>query len=182
MPTVLKSGSLKFLEPSEPVQALNGIALHIINYRNSYRLVTGWKFWGSISGGGEIFRTCPDRPWGPPSLLCNRYPVFHGVKATGAWCWPPNPSYRRGREWEELYPYSPSRPLVALYRVTFTAVAIFMMARHDQIHLFSCVCFLLHNILLHSFLWRYRRNPILWRLQSRKQCLNVLNFYIQGVH
>jgi hypothetical protein len=25
---------------------------------------------------GEIFRTCPDRPWGPPSLLCNGYRVF----------------------------------------------------------------------------------------------------------
>jgi hypothetical protein len=23
--------------------------------------------------GGEIFRTCPDRPWGPPSLLYNGY-------------------------------------------------------------------------------------------------------------
>ena len=31
--------------------------------------------------GGEIFRTCPDRPWGPPSLLYNRYPVFSGVKS-----------------------------------------------------------------------------------------------------
>jgi len=28
--------------------------------------------------GGEIFRTCPDRPWGPPSLLYNRYRVFPG--------------------------------------------------------------------------------------------------------
>ena len=26
--------------------------------------------------GGEIFRTCPDRPWGPPSLLYNWYRVF----------------------------------------------------------------------------------------------------------
>jgi len=24
---------------------------------------------GSIPGWDEIFRTCPDRPWGPPSLL-----------------------------------------------------------------------------------------------------------------
>ena len=24
----------------------------------------------------EIFRTCPDRPWGPPSLLYNVYGVF----------------------------------------------------------------------------------------------------------
>ena len=26
--------------------------------------------------GGEIFRTCPDRPWGPPSLLYNGYRAF----------------------------------------------------------------------------------------------------------
>jgi hypothetical protein len=30
--------------------------------------------------GGEIFRTCPDRPWGPPSLLYNVYRVFSGGK------------------------------------------------------------------------------------------------------
>ena len=24
--------------------------------------------------GVDIFRTCPDRPWGPPSLLYNGYP------------------------------------------------------------------------------------------------------------
>jgi len=28
------------------------------------------------SGGGEVFRTCPDRPWGPHSLLYNWYRVF----------------------------------------------------------------------------------------------------------
>jgi len=30
--------------------------------------------------GGEIFRTCPDRPWGSPSLLYNIYRVFPGSK------------------------------------------------------------------------------------------------------
>ena len=30
--------------------------------------------------GGEISRTCPDRPWGPPSLLYNGYRVFPGGK------------------------------------------------------------------------------------------------------
>jgi hypothetical protein len=30
--------------------------------------------------GGEIFRTCPDRPWGPRSLLYNGYRVFLGGK------------------------------------------------------------------------------------------------------
>ena len=40
------------------------------------RLATGWTVRGSNAGGGEIFRTCPDRPWGPPSLLYNGYRVF----------------------------------------------------------------------------------------------------------
>ena len=35
---------------------------------------------GSNPGGDEIFRTCPDRPWGPPSLLYNGYRVFPGGK------------------------------------------------------------------------------------------------------
>jgi hypothetical protein len=41
--------------------------------------------WAGRSGyripvGGEIFRACPDRPWGPPSLLYNGYWVFPGGK------------------------------------------------------------------------------------------------------
>ena len=36
--------------------------------------------------GGETYRTCPDRSWGPPSLLLyNGYWVFPGGKAAGAW-------------------------------------------------------------------------------------------------
>jgi hypothetical protein len=46
---------------------------------------------GSNPGGGEIFRTPPDWPWGPPSLLYNGYRVFPGGKAARAWCWPPTP-------------------------------------------------------------------------------------------
>ena len=34
-----------------------------------------------LDGGGEIFRTCPDRPWGPPSLVGNVQTVsLQGVK------------------------------------------------------------------------------------------------------
>ena len=34
--------------------------------------------------GGEIFRTCPDWPWGPPSLLYNGYRVFaRGIERPG---------------------------------------------------------------------------------------------------
>jgi hypothetical protein len=31
--------------------------------------------------GGEIFRTCPNQPWGPPSLLYNGYRAFPGLKS-----------------------------------------------------------------------------------------------------
>ena len=35
---------------------------------------------GIESRWGEIFRTCPDGPWGPPNLLYNGYRVFLGGK------------------------------------------------------------------------------------------------------
>jgi hypothetical protein len=40
-----------------------------------------YQWWG----GGEIFLTRPDRPWGPLSPLYNGYRVFPGGKAAGAW-------------------------------------------------------------------------------------------------
>ena len=40
----------------------------------------GWAVRGSNPDGGEIFRTSPERPWGPPSLLYNGYRVFPGGK------------------------------------------------------------------------------------------------------
>jgi hypothetical protein len=42
------------------------------------RLTTGWTVRESNRGGGEIFRTRPDRPWGSPSLLYNGYRLFYG--------------------------------------------------------------------------------------------------------
>ena len=35
---------------------------------------------GIESRWAEIFRTCPDRPWGPPNLLYKGYRVFSGGK------------------------------------------------------------------------------------------------------
>ena len=49
------------------------------------RLAMAWTVRGSNPGGGEIFRTCPDRPWGPHNILYTGYRVFTGGKATGAW-------------------------------------------------------------------------------------------------
>jgi hypothetical protein len=71
-----------------------------------------------IPVGGEIFRTCSDRPWGPPSLLYNGYRVFSGGKE-----WPgrdadPSPrSSAIGHERVELYLYSPYGPY-GLYRAS----------------------------------------------------------------
>ena len=44
------------------------------------RLATGWTIRGSNPCGDEIFRTCPHRTWGPPSLLYNGYRFFPGGK------------------------------------------------------------------------------------------------------
>ena len=44
------------------------------------RLALGWTVRGSNTGRGEIFRTSPDRPCAPPSLLYNGYRIFHGGK------------------------------------------------------------------------------------------------------
>jgi hypothetical protein len=45
-----------------------------------------------VPGGGEIFCTRPDRPWGLPSLLYNGYRVFPGVKRPGRGADHPPPS------------------------------------------------------------------------------------------
>ena len=63
-----------------PVMGAAGIAQSV------WRLATGWTVRGSNPGGGKIFRTRPDLPWGPPSLLYNGYRVFSAGKAAGAWC------------------------------------------------------------------------------------------------
>jgi len=52
---------------------------------SDYNLVpTAKTVRGSNPGGGNIFRTCPDRPWGPLSLMYNGYQVFpRGKKRPG---------------------------------------------------------------------------------------------------
>ena len=52
--------------------------------------------------GGEIFRTRPDRPWGPHSLLNKGYKVFPVGKAAGVWCWSLTPSNAEVKERVEL--------------------------------------------------------------------------------
>jgi hypothetical protein len=75
--------------------------------RDSEATLNGLDGPGSNPGEGEIFRTRPDRPWNPHSLLYNGYRVsFLGVKQQGRGIWLP-------KERVELYLHSCSR-------VTFT--------------------------------------------------------------
>ena len=47
-------------------------------------LAIDWTVLWSNSGGGEIFRTRSDRPWGPPNILHNLYWVrFPTVQSPG---------------------------------------------------------------------------------------------------
>ena len=75
---------------------------------------------------GEIFRTCPDRPWGPPSLPYNGYRVFSGDKERPGRDADPSPLLvpwsRKGRA-IPLLPLWAGRPvqsLSACTRVQFT--------------------------------------------------------------
>jgi len=58
-----------------------------------YLLATGWTVRGSYPGGGVIFRTYPDRPWGPPRFLYSGYRVISaGKKRPGRDADPSTPS------------------------------------------------------------------------------------------
>ena len=57
------------------------------------RLARGWTVLGSNPARGEIFLTCPDRPWGPPSLLYNGYRLFTGVKERSGRDADPSPAF-----------------------------------------------------------------------------------------
>ena len=76
------------------------------------RSATGWTVRGSNPGGDEVFRTPPDRPWGPPSLLLyNGYQVsFPGVKRPGCGVGHPPTSSAEVKGRVELYLYSPCGP------------------------------------------------------------------------
>jgi hypothetical protein len=60
-------------------------------------------------GEGEIFRTRPERPWDPPSL------VYNGVSRPGCGVERPTRSGAEVKERVELYLYSPSLSLHGLF-------------------------------------------------------------------
>ena len=88
-----------------PLQAYGYLETPFIN------LATGWTVRGSNPGSGEIFRICPGRPWGPPSLLYNGYRVFPwGKERPRRDSDHSPPSSADGHERVKLYLYSPYGP------------------------------------------------------------------------
>ena len=81
---------------------------------------------GSNPGGDEVFRTCPNRPWGQPSLLYNGYRVFPGVKSGRGVTLTPHPLLvpwsRKSRAIPllPLWAVRPVQSLSACTRVHFT--------------------------------------------------------------
>jgi hypothetical protein len=67
-------------------RSLSDALSHRSDHGHEYLVLQVWRLIGrgSNPSGGEIFRTCPDRPWGPPTLLYNGYRLpFLEVKRPG---------------------------------------------------------------------------------------------------
>ena len=90
----------------------------------------GWTVRVLNPGGGEIFCTCPDRPWGPRSLLYNGYRVFQGVKSGRSVTLTPHPLLvpwsrkRRAIPLLPLWAIQPVQSLSACTRVHFTFITL----------------------------------------------------------
>ena len=97
------------------------------------RLATGWAVRGSNPGADETFRTRPDRPLGPPSLLRSWYGVFPEFKVAGAWHWPHTPPSAMLKK-EQCYTYTHLLSSVASSRAYF-AFQIFYIAEICQCYM-----------------------------------------------
>jgi hypothetical protein len=82
-------------------QAWNSSVGIVTHYRLDGLGIECWR--------GEVFRTHPDWPWGPPSLLHDRYWVsFPVVEWTGLGIVHPSPPSSEVKDIVALYPHSSS--------------------------------------------------------------------------
>jgi len=103
-------------------------------------MATGWTVRGLNPGGGEIFCTCPDRLWGPPSLLYNAHRVFPGGKERPGRDAVPSPLLvpwsRKSRAIPllPLWALRPEQSLSACTRVPFTFTFIYIYINRVSQH------------------------------------------------
>ena len=89
--------------------------VHVVNIQHHQ---TRWRLDGpgSNPGGGEVFRTRPDRPWGPSSLLysgCRVFSFFLKGLECGVYQLPPCSA--EVKEIVELYLSAPYLDLYGLF-------------------------------------------------------------------
>jgi hypothetical protein len=117
----------------------------------------GWTVRGSNPVGNEIFRTHPDRCWGPPNIRYNGYRnLFPRRKRPGRFVKHLRPSRDEVKERVELYLYSPFRsswPITGwhLYNNNSRGMVATVCLR-------MCVCVCLKPIPLYEFC--YTLKPI----------------------
>ena len=106
-----------------PVQSLSACTrVHTEMWRDSsVGIATRYELDGPgiESRCGEVFRTCLDRPWGPPSLLYNSTRSFPGVKRGRGVTLTPHPLLVPW-SWNPLWVVRPVQSLIACTRVHFT--------------------------------------------------------------
>ena len=99
------------------------------------RLAMSWTVQGSNTSRDKIFRTCSDRPWGPPGLLYNGYRVFHGAKERPGHDADPSPPSSAMVMIEQNYTSTPPVDRTActepqcLYRVHFF-IQVYIVSSH----------------------------------------------------
>ena len=99
--------------------------------------------------GAEIFRTRPDRPWGPPNLLYSE--SYPGVKRPGRGANYPPLSSAEGKERVGLYIHSPSGPSWPVIGWTFTFNFTFYLVNNEIYSIFKDM---LHN---HCFIFQKKK-------------------------
>ena len=92
----------------------------------------------SNPGEDEIFRTRPDQPWGPFSLLYNGYQAsFPGVKRLRRGVNNPPPPSAEVKERAELYLYSASGPSWSVFLANFTFYIFTSSTQNNLTHSLS---------------------------------------------
>ena len=115
--------------------------------------------------GGEIFRTCPDRPWGPSRLLYNGYRVFPGVKSGRGVTLTRHPllvPWSRKSRVIPLFPYGP----YGLYRGSVPEQGCILplpLPLKTGTQWRDCVCLLSH---LERFISRTKVATLPWKIPS----------------
>ena len=129
-----RPGSIKdmeFLNQSGAYQLLSGPVTQLVQ-----RLATGWTVLESNPFAGEIFRTCPDRSWGPLSLLYNGYRVFPGGKERPGRDVDPSPPSSSVVVKEQSYTSTPSigRTACTEPQCLYKGAIYFLLASEGLLH------------------------------------------------